>query len=479
MGIFFVTVKKISNNIRLINSATGDNDIAVIDVLETIGVDWWTGGGFTKDTVLKEFKGRKLSEVHFNISSLGGDYFEALAIKNLAVQTGAKIKVHYFGMVASAATEIGNAAAKEDTTASSDCFILIHNTSTWAGGNKEEIIKTYETLAKFDEGLAKNYAAKSGVKSAEEFAAQMTKDTWMNAEEALEWGLVGKLTAAQPITALERNNFMASAESLKIKTPQLTTSQNDHDMAKKTAKEILNEFFTGIKNAGLKLVADDAAEKPVETEKKVKDLTDLFLKNVEESANGEQQDTAVVNAADYSATVTEAVNSIELDDDATVELPNAPYEVSADGASALAEDLNKGITAKSVSVTYNETDSNLSISVTGCEQKLKTVNGTVEFTESESQASEGGEASNNAKLKQQVDNLRKEKQAIENGKKVEDKERQKLLAEKKALQDELKAIKQGKSGGKSAGNSLEEVEEEEDGTKTNGVGFVRNLFKKQ
>lgn|GEM_PF-3793008 len=474
-------MKRISNNIILINSAAATDAIAVIDVLGEIGFDWWTGEGFTKDSVLAEFKGKKLEEVHFNISSLGGDYFEALAIKNMALQTGATIKVHYFGMVASAATEIGNSASRENTTMASDGYILIHNTSTWAGGKKEEILKTYETLAKFDEGISKNYAAKSGKKTAEEFAAQMTKDQWMNADEAEAWGLVGKTTPAQPLSANSKLKIFASAEKLKIAIPQNFQTQNTEDVmsTKKSAQTIINEFFAGIKAAGMKLVSDKTEEKPEDTNKKVKDLTDVFIKNVEEATTAAEE-TTVTNAADYSASVTVAVDSIELEDGTALDLPNAPYEVSADGATALATDLNAAITADSVTVTYDEARASLSISVTGTESVLATVNGSVSFTSTTSEE-DPGEGTNNV-----VNNLKKE---IANNKKLLEAEKKKgtqnkVSAEEKKLRDELNKVKneltkvkKGKSAGNSAGvpiheNNGGESEEEE------GLSFVRNTFKK-
>ncbi len=483
MITYFVGVKYINRNIRLINSAKAEDAIAVIDVLGEIGFDWWTGEGFTKDSVLAEFKGKKLEEVHFNISSLGGDYFEALGIKNMAIQTGATIKVHYFGMVASAATEIGNAATKENTTMASDAFILIHNTSTWAGGNKEEILKTYETLAKFDEGLAKNYAAKSGKKTTEEFAAQMSKDQWMNADEALAWGLIGATTAAQPLSASSKSKVYACADKLKISVPDNFQNNKENDMSK-SAKSVIAEFFAGIKAAGLKLVSDNEKEKPEDTNKKVKDLTDLFIKNVEEATTAEEPTTVTNLVADYEATVSDEVSSVELADDTVVDMPNYPYAVSEEGATALQTDMAAVITDGTVSVTYDSETTSLTISVTGTATELKSVNATVDFTKSNEQeeTEEGDSATENTveNLKKKVAENNKKIQTAKNEKSNTDNEKSEIDKLKKTIANqeaELKRIKAGKSGGKSAGNNPGPKGKEEE-VKSEGEEFVAGMFNK-
>lgn len=230
------------------NSAEGVENIAVIDVLGNIGLDWWTGDGFTKEDIMNTIQGKTLKEIHFNLSSYGGDYAEALAIKNMAVMTGAKIKAHYFGLNASAVTEIANAATKEDTTIAADGYVLVHNTSTWAEGNKEQILKTIATLETFDDGLARNYAQKSGVKTAEDFKAQMQLEQWMNADTVVEWGLASKTTPAQPVSAEVKTGIKKAITNKSLTLPSdYVLEETNNDNMEITAKEF-KEAFAGINN---------------------------------------------------------------------------------------------------------------------------------------------------------------------------------------------------------------------------------------
>jgi ATP-dependent Clp protease protease subunit len=461
-------VKKISDNIRIINAAHAARTIAVIDVLGDIGHNWWTDGGFTKEAVLNDFKSREIQEVHFNISSLGGDYGEALAIKNMAVRTGAKVKVHYFGMVASAATEIGNAATREDTTASSDFFLLIHNTSTWAGGNKEAILKTCESLAKFDSGLAAGYALKSGKRTAAEFAAKMTEDVWMNAEEALEWGLVGTLTEAQPISAHALTEIKASMLKLKIKAPDAGRENdflnpNNNDMTEKTAAKLLDKFIGLFENAGLKITA---REKSVDEDALAHDITAKFkaaaARILAEEGSGAQP------AADYTATCTEPVQSIELADGAALALAHAPYACDAAGAAALQADLQGVLNATSVTVAYDEAAGELSIETMACVQALATINNRVAFAT-------GSDSDEVSDLEQQLVTAGKKLAAMNNAA-TTNKVRE-LKAELQKINNSINAIAAGKSGGKSLGNrpaaALSEAEPDEE----NGAGFLGDVIK--
>ncbi len=138
--------KFISNNIALTNSA--DGDILDVYVMEQIGSDWWNGSGITKQNILNEVKGRRLKSINLSISSPGDDVDEALAIKDMLIGTGAPITAEVSGLTASAATIIMMAAGK--IKMSSDAFMLIHNTSTIADGNKDDFRKTANELEKFD-----------------------------------------------------------------------------------------------------------------------------------------------------------------------------------------------------------------------------------------------------------------------------------------------------------------------------------------
>ena len=65
--------------------------------------------------------------------------------------------------------------------------MMIHNASTVARGDHQEMEHAAEVLRAADEAIAAAYTRKTG-KSAEELAAMMDRETWITAEKAVEMG---------------------------------------------------------------------------------------------------------------------------------------------------------------------------------------------------------------------------------------------------------------------------------------------------
>ena len=74
-------------------------------------------------------------------------------------------------------------------------FIMIHNSWTITVGNSQDHDKTKSLLDQIDLSLAETYAAR-GKKTAEEFAAMMTEETWLGPAAALEAGLADEVVTA-------------------------------------------------------------------------------------------------------------------------------------------------------------------------------------------------------------------------------------------------------------------------------------------
>lgn len=456
---------KISNNIYSNTTSTGE--ALDIYVMEQIGEDWWTGEGVTKQSILNEIKGRKIANISLHISSPGGDVDHALAIKDMLLDTGAHIEAHLTGLPASAATIVMACAHK--ITMSADSLGLIHLAATGTYGNKAAHEKAIATLDKVDNVIAGLFAKKSG-KDASLFISEMQKDEWKTPQELKDLGIVDEIVDKTPITNSMRHVYENAIKNNGFKVPKGFTfdnkPQNNNDMTDKTATTMFDKFLNILEKAGLGI---SASKKDVKvTPQLTKNLVKDFKASVETLLNEEA--ATVTNAADYSATVSEAVNSIELEDGTTLDLPNTPYEVSADGATALQTDIEAAVTATGVTVSFDEAEASLTIAVSGTEQVLATVNGSVAF-ETEADGGDGGEQTTNS-LKKEIENLKKQKAATQNT--ATNKEVENLQKERDKLRAELKNLKGGKSGGATGGKGFEKDKPEE---KTNGENFVTNLFK--
>lgn len=158
-------------------------------------------GNFTSDMVNFILDKYKDTEVHVLINSLGGYTHEGLAISSLFKIHG-NVHVHFIGESASAATIAAMGAKK--ITIDADAAFLVHRCSSivfaWDYMNADQLDEHIKQLEKQKEDqqtldtIVAGLYARRCKKSKEELLQLMSKDTWLTAREALEWGFVDEIT---------------------------------------------------------------------------------------------------------------------------------------------------------------------------------------------------------------------------------------------------------------------------------------------
>lgn len=177
--------------------ATGDN---IITMFDSIGEDYWTGGGVTAKKVQSQLRAIGERDVEVHINSYGGDMFEGIAVYNVLREHPHNITVKVMGMAASAASIIAMAGDQIEIGAAS--FLMIHNCWVIAMGNRHDMADTAEWLAPFDGAMADVYAARSG-SDREEIVKWMDAETFMSGSTAVERGFATALLSADAITVDE------------------------------------------------------------------------------------------------------------------------------------------------------------------------------------------------------------------------------------------------------------------------------------
>ena len=130
------------------------------------------------------------------INSPGGCVFAASQIYTMLRNHNGKITVKIDGIAASAASVV--AMAGDETLISPTGMLMIHDPMTLAYGNKTDMEQTFTLLEEVKESILNAYVQKSH-QSRETLSQLMSEETWMNAEKALELGLVdGILFADSP-----------------------------------------------------------------------------------------------------------------------------------------------------------------------------------------------------------------------------------------------------------------------------------------
>lgn len=122
---------------------------------------------------------------HINvyIDSYGGDVFAASSIYSALKEHKGGVTVKITGVAASAASVI--AMAGEKVLMSKTAIMMIHNPSTYAYGDHNDMQKTIDVLDTIKSSIINAYEAKTGL-SREEISDLMEKETWMDYEMALE-----------------------------------------------------------------------------------------------------------------------------------------------------------------------------------------------------------------------------------------------------------------------------------------------------
>lgn len=154
-------------------------------IYDEIGPDYW--GMISAKSVIDQLK--DAVDVTVRINSPGGSVVEAQAIYNALARHAGEVTIKIDGLAASAASYIMLAGDKIEIA--ENAMVMIHKAWTFAMGNAQEIRDTANILDKFDDVLLAGYVARSnGKKTRDEFSAAMDSETWFNAAESVEWGIV-------------------------------------------------------------------------------------------------------------------------------------------------------------------------------------------------------------------------------------------------------------------------------------------------
>lgn len=167
--------------------AEEDGKEATIYLHGVIG-GWW--GDIDETMFSQAMASIDADVIHLRIDSPGGDVFAARSMMTAIAQHRATVIAHVDGLAASAAT--GICMACDEVEISQGAGFMIHNAWTIAMGNKSDMAKTGELLAKIDTGLAGDYTRRTG-KDQTEIVAWMDAETWFTADEAKEHGFADRV----------------------------------------------------------------------------------------------------------------------------------------------------------------------------------------------------------------------------------------------------------------------------------------------
>jgi ATP-dependent Clp protease, protease subunit len=194
-----------------------ESGTAVMRIYEDIGEDFWTGGGVTAKRFSEELDSFGLiKRLNIHINSLGGDVFTAQAIYSIICDLDAKKTSYIDGVAASAATLIACGADK--VIARNNTNYMLHFPWAMAIGNADTLRKAAEDLDKVTIPIVSVYKDQvQGKIDEEKIRGLMEDETWLTAEEALEYGLVDEIRGKiKAIAQVSKTQIMCSGRLMDI-----------------------------------------------------------------------------------------------------------------------------------------------------------------------------------------------------------------------------------------------------------------------
>lgn len=224
------------------NLVKNDDKSAELMLYGDIAESFW-GDTISAKEVTEYLADLDVENIDVYINSNGGVVDTAIAINNALRRHKAKVTVNIDGIAASAATLI--TCAGDIVRMPKNALFMIHNPSTIAMGDSEEMRKQADVLEKYKNSITETYLQKVNIDK-EKLSELMDNETWLSAEEALKYGFIDEITENTDIQVVENkvisNNMVFNMAEFKNFNVNKNIKNNRKGSEKMTKDEIKTQF---------------------------------------------------------------------------------------------------------------------------------------------------------------------------------------------------------------------------------------------
>lgn len=224
------------------NLVKNDDKSAELMLYGDIAESFW-GDTISAKEVTEYLADLDVENIDVYINSNGGAVDTAIAINNALRRHKAKVTVNIDGIAASAATLI--TCAGDTVRMPKNALFMIHNPSTIAMGDSEEMRKKADVLEKYKNSITETYLQKVNIDK-EKLSKLMDNESWLSAEEALKYGFIDEIIENTDIQVVENkvisNNMVFNMAEFKNFDVDKNIKNNGKGSEKMTIEEIKNQY---------------------------------------------------------------------------------------------------------------------------------------------------------------------------------------------------------------------------------------------
>ena len=173
--------------------------------------------------VLKSIENTNGEDLDVEINSGGGDVYAGSEIYTLLKEYNGNVTTKVLGIAASAASVI--AMAGDKVLISPTAQIMIHNVWSMASGDYRDLQHESDVLKNYNKTIANAYRIKSGLEESK-LLEMMDKETWLTAQDALEYGFVDEVM-------FENDSSFAASINQSVLLPKQVINKIRNELIKK------------------------------------------------------------------------------------------------------------------------------------------------------------------------------------------------------------------------------------------------------
>lgn len=228
--------------------ASADNKSADVFIYGEITKYAWEEYGEVSSITFKnelDALGDGLETINLYINSPGGSVFETMAIIAMLQRHPAEIISHIDALAASCASVLPMISKR--VIMYNNSMMMIHNAWTYAWGNAKELRKAADDIERINQSMIQFYLDRAGDKlDADTLKQLLDAETWLTAEEAMNYGLCDEIISANNAAACIDEKWSKKYQNVPSQLLQQSVVSEMSTEEKAIREKILEDSMTNL-----------------------------------------------------------------------------------------------------------------------------------------------------------------------------------------------------------------------------------------